>query len=270
MWHLRFPRFSSPSRLAILAFLALLTLAPLAALGYVVYLKDGSTITAKGKYRIENGRAIITLPNGTQSFIPASQIDVKRTEEANRDGYESAIVLPGTSRDVGTTGTPVKDKTLADLITRKEAAPRERPVSRRETNTNTQGHLVKTRAGFYDLTTLTRKPFPSADVTAEIQQFFRGQGIEGVEIYEGTRADRPLLEITTNSEGSVFKALNTTSNALLQLRDRFPAQVAAVELLLTTPSRERAGQFVITPEMATELVSKKVDVTFFFVKNVQF
>lgn len=258
------------SRLAVLAFLALLTLAPLAAPGSVIYLKDGSTITAKGKYRIENGRAIITLPNGTQTFVPASQIDVKRTEEANRDGYEGAVVLPGTSQDVGTTGTPTKDKTLADLITRKEAAPRELPVSRRETNASSPGRLIKTRAGYYDLTTLARKPYPDADVTAEIQRFFRGQGIEGVEIYEGTRGDRPLLEITTNSEGSVFKALNTTSTALLHLRDRFPAQVAAIELLLTTPSRERAGQFVITPEMATDLVSKKIDVTYFFVKNVQF
>lgn len=258
-------------RLAVLAFLALLTLAPMTVLGYVVYLKDGSTITAKGKYRIEKGRAIITLPNGTQTFVPASQIDVKRTEEANRDGYEGAVVLPDTTRDLGTTGTPpVKDKTLADLITRKEAAPRELPVSRRETNTSSAGRLVKTRAGYYDLTTLARKPYSHAEVTAEIQRFFRGQGIEGVEIYEGTQADRPLLEITTNSEGSVFKALNTTSTALLHLRDRFPAQVAVIELLLTTPSRERAGQFVLTPEMATELVSKKVDVTYFFVKNVQF
>lgn len=258
------------SRLTAFVFLALLTLVPMTVLGYVVHLKDGSTITAKGKYRIENGRAIITLPNGTQSFIPASQIDVKRTEEANRNGYEGAVVLPGTNQDVGPTGAPVKDKTLADLITRKEAAPRALPVSRRETNAATPGRLVKTRAGYYDLTTLARKPYPHADVTAETQQFFRGQGIEGVEIYEGTQGDRPLLEITTNSEGSVFKALTTTATALLHLRDRFPSQVSTVELLLTTPSRERAGQFVITSDMATELVAKKVDVTYFFVKNVQF
>lgn len=257
-------------RRAFLAFATLLTLAPLAALGYIIYLKDGSTVTAKGKYRVENGRAIITLPNGTQSFIPASQIDVKRTEEVNREGYEGAVVLPGTSQDVGPTGQPVKDKTLADLISRKEAAPRDLPLSRREAPSATSGRLVKTRAGYYDLTTFARKPYPHPDVTAEIQTFFRGQGVEGVEIYEGTQGDRPMLEITANSEGSVFKALTTTSTALLHLRDRFPAQVAAVELLLTTPSRERAGQFVITPEMATELISKKVDVTYFFVKNVQF
>jgi hypothetical protein len=267
---MRHPRFPRRSRLAIPAFLVLLTLAP-AAFGYIVYLKDGSTITAKGKYRVENGRAIITLPNGTQSFVPASQIDVKRTEEANRNGYEGAVVLPGTSQEVGKTQQPPRDKTLADLIHSKEAAPRELPVSRREkSETVVPGRLVKTKAGFYDLSTLARKPYPHAEVTSELQQFLRGQGIEEAEIYEGTRADRPLIEITTNSEGSVFKALTTAATALLHLHDLYPDRVAAFELLLTTPSRERAGQFVLTPEMATDLVSKKVDVTYFFVKNVQF
>jgi len=257
-------------RLTALAFLALLTLAPMMALGYVIYLKDGSTVTAKGKYRIENGRAIITLSNGTQSFIPANQIDVKRTDEANRNGYEGAVVLPGTQEGAAGSAQPPRDKTLADLINSKEAAPRELPVSRREKNEPATGRLTRTRAGFYDLSTLARKPYPHGEVTAELQQFFRAQGIEEVEIYEGTQGDRPLIEITTNSEGSVFKALTTASNALLHLRDLYPNRVAAFELLMTTPARERAGQFVITPEMATDLVAKKVEVTYFFIKNVQF
>ena len=265
---MRHPRFQ---RLAILAFLALLTAAPLMAAGYVIYLKDGSRIAAKEKYKVENGRALITLPNGTQSFVLAGQIDVRRTDEANRDGYGGAVVLPGTPQDVGATGTPqVKDKTLADLISTKTAAPRELPTSRREKNEAAPGQLLKTRAGFYDLATLARKPYPHGEVTAALQQFFRGQGLEGVEIYEGTRADRTMLEISTNSEGSVFKALTTAANALLHIRGLHPKRVAAIELLLTTPSRERAGQFVLTPDMATDLISKKVDVTAFFVRNVQF
>jgi hypothetical protein len=264
---MRHPRFR---RLAILAFLALLIMVPMMAAGYVVYLKDGSSVTAKGKYKIENGRAIITLLNGTQSFIPASKIDVKRTEEANRDGYASAVILPGSPQDIDTPAlAPPKDKTLADLISSKTAAPRDLPVSRREKN-EPGGRLLKTRAGFYDLATLTRKPYPHAEISAELQQFFRGQGIEEVEIYTGTQADRPMIEITTNSEGSVFKALTTASNALLHVRDLYPDRVAAFELLFTTPARERAGQFLLTPDQAMDLVSKKIDVTYFFVKNVQF
>jgi hypothetical protein len=263
------PRFPRP---AILALLALLTAAPLLAAGYTIYLKDGSSIVAKEKYRVENGRAIITLLNGTQTFVPAAQIDARRTEEVNRGGHGAAVVLPGAPQEVGPTPTQTpKDKTLADLIATRRAGPRELPESRREGSTGSaSGRLAKTKAGYFDFATLARKPYSHGEVTAELQQFFRGQGVEEVEIYDGTQADRPLLEITTASEGSVFQALTTAANALLHVRDLYPNRVAAFELLLTTPERERAGQFVLTPETATDLVSKKVDVTAFFIKNVQF
>jgi len=265
MWHPRFPR------LAILALLGLFLAAPLLAGGYTIYLKDGSRLVAKEKYKVVNGRAIITMLNGTQTFVPASQIDAKRTDEVNRNGYGGALVLPGTPEDVGPAPVqPPKDKTLADLIAARAAAPRELPGNRRDKPEASAGSVVKTKAGYVDLASLARKPLANPEVTAELQQFLRGQGIDEVEIYQGTRPDQPLLEITTNSEGSVFKALTTAANALLHLRDLFPNRVAAFELLLTTPERERAGQFVITPDMATELVAKKVDVTAFFVKNVQF
>jgi hypothetical protein len=265
---MRHPRFR---RLAVLAFVLLIMIPMMmAAAGYVIYLKDGSTVTAKEKYRIENGRALITLLNGTQSFIPASNIDVKRTEEANKTGHGSAVVLPGAPQEVGTAGPGVKDKRLADLIVSKVAVPRELPTNKRDKNDSAAGRLVKTKAGFYDLSTMTRKPYPHAEVTGELQQFFRGQGVEDVEIYEGTQGDRALLEISTNSEGSVFKALTTASNALLHVRGLYPERVVAFELLFTTPSRERAGQFLLTPDDATDLISKKVDVTYFYVKNVQF
>jgi hypothetical protein len=267
---MRYPRLP---RLVLFALLALsilnATAVLLAAGGYTIVLKDGSTIVAKEKYRIEGNRAIITQLNGTQTFVRADQIDMAKTEAANRNGYGSAVVIPGSPQDVGTQPAQVqKDRTLADLA-RGGASTREIPTTRREKEA-VPGKLVKTKAGYLDLSTLPRKPYIHADLTAEIQQFFRGQGIEEVEIYQGTQGDRPLLEITTNSEGSVFKALATAANGLLHMRDAFPGKIAAFEVLLTTPSRERAGQFVLTPDMATDLVSKKVDVMAFFVKNVQF
>lgn len=266
------PRPSRFRRPAILSLLVLLVLAGAAALlaakAYTIILKDGSTIFAKEKYRIEKDRAIITQLNGTQTFVRADQIDVARTEAANREGYGNAVVLPGAARDVGTTVAPPKENVLGDLV--RGTSPRDLPTTRRNKNEAVPGRILKTKAGYVDLTTVPRKPYAHAEVTTELQQFLHGQGIDEVEIYEGTQGDRLLLEISTNSEGSVFKALSTAANALLHLRDAVPGKVAAFELLLTTPARERAGQFVLTPEMASDLVAKKVDVTAFFVKNVQF
>jgi len=258
--------------MALLGLLALLASAALAASGYMVYLKDGSTIAAKEKYKVDKqGRAIITLLNGTQTFITLTQIDVARTDQMNRDGYGSAVVIPGSPQDVTPApGQPQKDRTLADLIKSREAAPRDLPGSRREKTAPTPGKLMKTQAGFNDLATVPRKPYTHAEIATELQQFFRGQGLEEVEIFEGTQGDRPLLEVTTNSEGSVFKALSTAANALLHVRDLYPNKVGALELLMTMPSRERAGQFVLTPDQASELAAKRVDIGSFFVRNVQF
>jgi hypothetical protein len=256
--------------LRILALLGLLAAAAFAASGYLVYLKDGHTIAAKEKYKVDKGKAIITLLNGTQSFIPLDQVDVARSDEANREGYGSAVVLPGSARDVVPAGRSPKDRTLGDLIKSREAAPRELPTTRRDRNAPLPGRMAKTKAGFNDLSTLTQKPYPNAEVATELQQSFHSQGLEDVEIFEGTQGDRPLLAITTNSEGSVFKALSAAANALLRVRDKFPAKVGALELLMTMPSRERAGQFVLTPEQAAELAAKKTDLSAFFVRNVQF
>jgi hypothetical protein len=268
---MRHPRLPRPVLFALLALSILSAAAVLrAAAGYTIVLKDGATIVAKEKYRIEGTRAIITQLNGTQTFVRADQIDVPRTEAANRNGYGSAVIIPGSPQDIGTPPVQTeKDRTIADLA-RGGTSAREIPTVRRDKGEPVPGRLIKTKAGFLDLSTLPRKPYTYADLTAEMQQFFRSQGVEEVEIYQGTQTDRPLLEITTNSEGSVFKALSTTANALLHMRESFPGKIAAFEVLLTTPSRERAGQFVLTPDMATDLVSKKVDVTSFFVKNVQF
>jgi hypothetical protein len=102
-----------------------------------------------------------------------------------------------------------------------------------------------------------------------LQQFFHDQGVEEVEVYQGTQDERPMVEVTTNSEAAVFRALVVSAKALLRIRDRHP-KVSAMELLLTTPSRERAGQFVLTPQMAAEVVSRNIEVSSFFLNNVQF
>ena len=258
--------------LALFVLTVLLTAAVLlAATGYTIILKDGSNLVAKEKYTVKDGKAIITLLNGTQTFVRADQIDVQRTDAANRLGLGTSVLIPGSPQDIGTVpAQPRRDETLADLIHQKGAGPRDVPGNRRDKEQPVSGRLLKTKAGYDDLSTLTRKPYTHADITAQLQQFFHAQGLEGIEIYEGTQGDRPLIEITTNSEGSVFKALGIAANALLQIREASPGRVTAFEVLLTIPGRERAGQFVLTPEMAAELVSKQVDVTAFFVRNVQF
>jgi hypothetical protein len=59
------------------------------------------------------------------------------------------------------------------------------------------------------------------------------------------------------------------ASALARLRQQ-GGPVAAVELLMTTPNGERAGQFVLTSELADDLLQGRVDVATFFLAHVQF
>jgi hypothetical protein len=247
--------------------LGCLLLAALPAGAYTIYLRDGSRLLAREKYQIENGRAIIVLQNGTTTFIAAGEIDVQRTEQANRNNLGTAVVLEdGKVTESAAPPPPPPKPTLSDLIASRSTAPRERPEVRRTGEASEASG--RTPAGFVDLRTVPRSPLPQLDLAAQIQQLYRGLGVEEVAIFRGTEADRPLLEITTNSEASIFRSLEASAQVLIQLRQQ--RRVGALELLLMTAARDRAGQFVITPELAGELADKRADTAAFFVRHVQF
>ncbi|HEX3127796.1 MAG TPA: hypothetical protein VH394_10730 [Thermoanaerobaculia bacterium] len=249
----------------LISVLALALAAPLSA--YTVYLKDGRTIQTKDKPRIVNGRALVVLLNGTEAAFDAREIDAKRTEEMNKKNLGAAEIIDG-----GPSGNPSapapqtqSSSRLTDLAAR-GVGPRDAPA-RRNASSAAPG---RTASGAPDFLTTPRNPYPDASVSAELSNFFLGQKVEGVAIYQGTQSGRPLAEITTSSEGSVFKALSVGANAVLHIRDRFPQAVSGLELVMVTPARERAGQFVLTPDMAEDLVAKRVNLVAFYLDNVQF
>src|SRR5207253_1344732 len=139
------------------------------------YLKDGSSIQAKEKYKVVGERALITLPNGNQTFLALKQIDTARTDQANQTDYGSAVVI-NDSRPQTPNPALQPQPSLTDLIHDKAPAPRELPPARRTkpgqaptTPTASPTTLLKTKAGFADLSSLSRKPYSQADVVAELQ-----------------------------------------------------------------------------------------------------
>ncbi len=260
------PRASRPPRRAAAALLLALCAGPLAA--YTVWLKDGTSIIARGKVEVKNGKAIITLTNGEQSFIDAAQIDTARTEAANRGKDYNTTDLGNTRVVPGQEAPPPPKSSLSDLVAAHRPSARQLPTAKRA-GQPAPGQQARARSGYLDLASLQHVPYARADVGADLQQFLRSQGTD-VEIWNGSQPDRLLLDFTTGSEASVFQSLTAGANALLRVRDRFPQLVSAFEIVMETPAHERAGQFVLTPEAATALVAKKIDPPAFFVANVQF
>ncbi|HWM92889.1 MAG TPA: hypothetical protein VN493_19150 [Thermoanaerobaculia bacterium] len=249
---------------ALLTVLALLLAAPLAA--YTVYFKDGRTLNTKGKPRIANGLAVVTLPNGTQASFDAKLIDDRKTEEMNKRDLGAAEILDqGNSRPQQAAPPPPQqpERRLSDIAAR-DIGPRDQPATRPVSPGRSN------RSGAADLLRASRAPHGDAALASELKQFFVGQKAEGVEIFQGAQASRPLAQVTTSSESAVFRALLTGANALLHIRGRYPQKVDGIELLMVSPDGERAGQFTLTPQMAEDLVAKRVGLVAFFLDNVQF
>lgn len=253
-------------RVALWVVVALLATGPLAA--YTIYLKDGSAVQAKTKYRVEGNRAYIVLPNGTQTFIDVREIDVKRTEAANKADYGgNAVILQEAAPPRDGTPPPPPKQRLSDVIAKRGS---ELPGPQREPAKAVPLESLKTKSGHTDFATIPRRMYEPAEIAAEIRQFFLGQGVPEVAIYVGTQPSHPLVQVTVGTETGVFRGLAVGANAILHIRDRFPGKVEAFDLLLVTTSGERGGQFVLTPAMAADLVAKKVQLSAFFIENVQF
>jgi hypothetical protein len=263
----------SPLRRAAIAAVALLTALVLAtpAAAYIIVMKDGSTLTAAKEYEVRGEMAIITLPSGAVTQIELEKIDQEKTKETNSRGYGDAqLVDDGTTRQVKK-APDEEERRRQDLSTlaRRESAL-ERPEPRRRAEREEVRTAPRTSAGFTDLSRITRQPFNDLNAASDVQRFFRGQAIDGVELYQGTQPDHLYVEITTASEASVFRALEVAAQALLAAQETHPQALGALEVYLATPDRERAGQFVLTRELAEQLNGGGTEVSQFFLENVQF
>jgi hypothetical protein len=258
---------------AALAAVLLLAASPLAA--YTIYLKDGSSITARDKYTVQGDTALIVFPNGSQTTLPLSQIDVARTKSANASDFGSATVLRGPAPTPPPPQGP-RAPTLGELSAqhRNQSLPPPRrpptaPVAASATAETPKG-AARTSAGNVDFLRAPRTPLSRLDLGTTIGEMLRAHGVSNASLFEGTEPRRLLVEVTANSEGAVFQAIAGAAQAMLDFEAKQPRAIEGLELFIATDRRARAGQFLITPARAQELVSKQLDLTAFYLKYVEF
>ncbi|MGB5173614.1 MAG: hypothetical protein WBQ30_02625, partial [Thermoanaerobaculia bacterium] len=203
-------------RFTILLSILMIAIMAIPAGAYTIYLKDGSRLIAKEKHRLEDGKAIIVLQNGTRTFIEASEIDITRTEQANLGDYGTALVLEdGQLVEAQIKPTQQKAQRLTDVASKTESGTLTRPQSRRQTASAPDVSQQRNETGTVDLSTFPRAPFSEMEVSAEATRFLRTLGVESVQMYQGSDATRAFLEITTNSEAAVFRSLDAAADTLL-------------------------------------------------------
>lgn len=251
--------------------LAVLALASAtAASAYIVVLKNGNQIVAREKPQIRDGKAYFTTQSGTETFLAAADVDLAKTEAVNKDNPDrNARVIE--TKDAEPEPVEVAQKpTLRDLARQRSSlAP---PVSAKPDAGTAMdpAKLPHTPAGNVDLVQLPRNDYRNGDLKGELLRYLRGQGIDQVSVFQGTKPERVLVEMTTNTEASVFKGIKDAAGALLQVRELYPGKVAALEVLMSTDARVRAGQFLFTPELASDVASGNLTPEAFFLHNVEF
>jgi hypothetical protein len=246
---------------------AFLLLISSALSAYTIYLKDGSQLIAKEKYEVADGRALITLSTGTRTSIALDEIDIERTEANNDVDYGGVVVLPdATVQTIPTQQRPKERTTLSQVI--QSGVSDRLPRTSTTGNSNSGSNASNGPAG--NLANARRSPYAAVDIGNELRQLLRSRGIDQVNIYQGTESQRILVDIVTNSEASVFRALEASAKALATLDEQRPGEIAALELYMTTDRRVRAAQFLLTSDRASELNTSQLDPQQFFLRYVEF
>lgn len=250
--------------LRILALIGSVTAIAAPLVAYTVVLKDGSKLIAQQAPAFDGEQAIIVLQSGTRTSIAASEIDLERTQEANRHELGSAMVLENgeLTEQVIDTEEP-QERRLSDLIKdrRGAGAANRAPVTRDDGRRDRSAR---------DSQFVERLPYRNLPVLEAIQGAFKSQGVDTAKIYQGSSENRLLIEVETNSEAAVFRSIKVAAGALSHVRANISAQIEAFELALTTSSRARAGDFLMTTEHAAELVDGELEISSYFVREVRF
>lgn len=244
--------------LAVAVLVVALVSTVLATEGYVVILKNGHQIRCRQPLRIEGDQAILTLVTGTVASYPVDYVDLVETERYNQLGLGDALLVEELT--VGTpVPTPTPKQALGDVVTLNVKKNPELGSTTSPTPTATPG--IK----------LQPVPYHEQRIDRAFSQFFDDRGLYLYRTSAGTQPDYFFVQVVTDSQREVFLALRTVAEAFALIHD-LHREIApsAVELQMVQTSGKAAGTFRLTPEMAEQLVSDKIGIEQFYVKNVIF
>lgn len=221
---------------------------------YVVVMKDGTRYSAKAKWTVVNGKAIILLENGQSLTVDPSFIDVPKSEQLTKLGISGATIVdlttnmpaaPNQPKAQPSLGSSIKLRTPAqqkDAQNVREAPPAPPPVS----------------------------TGPGSLSPAVIEKFERAY--DNMSIFERTitsTGPRSLrAELIVDTEDRVFNAISATSFLMVRNAGVTGAQIDMVELFLKTTTGGAAGRFQMTRADAEALEARKLSQQEYFIRHV--
>jgi hypothetical protein len=221
---------------------------------YIVVLKDGTRYSAKAKWTVVKGKALVLLENGQALQFDPSLIDVAKSEQMTKIGSAQADVIdlnPAASPSARQTQQPSLGSQIK-LRTRAQQEAAKNPVEARPAG-------PQPVAG-------------GAGVMPDIVLDKFDRAYENVGIYEksvkssGGRSIR--VELTVDTEERVFNAISATSFLMVRNAGVEGQQIDVAELFMKTTNGGSAGRFQMTRADAEALDKRTMSQQEYFVKKV--
>ena len=224
---------------------------------YIVVLKDGTRYSAKAKWTVVNGKALVLLENGQSLQLDPSLIDGPRSEQLTKIGMAGANVID-LNPNATTQPQTKKEPTLGDTI-------KLRPRASQQPAQAPAPAPIKSSAS---------APAPisgSGTMSPEVIEKF-DRAYENVGIFEkkisSTSATSLRAEMTIDTEDRVFMALSATSYLMVRNAGVDNVNVDMVELFMKTTNGGSAGRFQMSRADAEALNNRTITQQEYFVRKV--
>lgn len=222
---------------------------------YIVVLRDGTRYSAKAKWTVVNGKALVLLENGQSLQLDPSLIDVPRSEQLTKIGMASANVID-LNPNAGAQPQTKQAPSLGDTI---KLRPR--------------GTQAPAPAAAPPKVTLNA-PAPisgtgtmSSEVIDKFDRAFENVGIFEKKITSSS-ATSIRAEMTVDTEDRVFNAISATSYLMVRNAGVESARIEMVELFMKTTTGGAAGRFQMNRADAEALNNRTISQQDYFVRKV--
>jgi hypothetical protein len=215
-------------------------------------------LRARKPIEVVGDQAMITLVTGVLTSYPLEKVDLVETERYNQMRLGDAILIEELTIDIAPQATPTPRIPLGSYasITAGDAML---GSSLDPPPTPTPGIRLQSRA------------YHNSRITDAFAAFFENRNLYVFRFSAGTRPQNLFIQIVTDNEKEVFKALGIVAEAyaaIHELHERIAPR--AVELEMVSTSGRPAGTFRMDPRMARNLATGVVAVEQFYVSNVIF
>jgi hypothetical protein len=215
---------------------------------YIVVLHDGTRYSAKEKWTIVGGKAIIRLESGITIQIDPALIDITKSEEATKLGYGVAPMIDLNPGQTATAPKASQPSLGSQIKLRKPGSNEAKPAE--------TAPVV-----------LAEDQRIAPEILHKFELAYENVGIFDRKVIS-TEPNSIRVELTVDTEDRVFNAISATSFLIVRNAGSDTVTIETVELHMKMTSGGAAGRFKMTRADAEAIDKRTISQQDYFVRKV--